>query len=98
MLTQTLFVMLSKAKHLFFNAILRAFTFVQDDKFAKKQVAGQLLYYCLFFCQLQPMPLLCLCISSINARAVSIFFTFSTVIMQRPSPSRTLQLNWLVGI
>ena len=28
------------------NAVFRSFTFVQDDKFAKKKVAGQLLYYC----------------------------------------------------
>ena len=27
------------------NAVFRSFTFVQDDKFAKKKVAGQLLYY-----------------------------------------------------
>ncbi len=27
------------------NAVFRSFTCVQDDKFAKKKVAGQLLYY-----------------------------------------------------
>ena len=28
-----------------FNAFLRSFTFVQDDKFTKKTSCGQLLYY-----------------------------------------------------
>ena len=39
-----LFVILSKAKYLF-NAILRSFTSVQDDKFAKNTSAGQMPYY-----------------------------------------------------
>ena len=40
----------------------------------------------------------CLCIPSMKESAVSTFFTFSTVITQRPSPSRTLHLNGLVGM
>ena len=37
MLSKKLFVILSKAKYLF-NAVLRSFTSVQDDKFAKEKV------------------------------------------------------------
>ena len=37
MLFKKLFVILSKAKYLF-NAVLRSFTSVQDDKFAKEKV------------------------------------------------------------
>ena len=37
MLSKKLFVILSNAKYLF-NAVLRSFTFVQDDKFAKEKV------------------------------------------------------------
>ena len=57
MLTQTLFVMLSKAKHLFFNAILRSFTFVQDDKFAKNKSRVNCYIIAYFFVNCN----LCLC-------------------------------------
>ena len=46
MLTQAPVCHTERSEVFLFNAVLRSFTSVQDDKSTKIQIAGQLLYCC----------------------------------------------------